>query len=58
MKTMMDQLEITIGDIQFVRDHSPQKALLKDFGYKYIGFTKMDAAEIRRIKKAAFTPVP
>ena len=29
-------------------------ASLKDFGHKCFGFTKMDAGEIRRIKKSAF----
>ena len=33
-------------------------ASLKDLGAKCFGFTKMDSAEIRRIKKAAFTPAP
>ena len=33
-------------------------ASLKDLGHKCFGFTKMDSGEIRRIKKAAFTPVP
>ena len=33
-------------------------ASLKDLGHKCFGFTKMDSAEIRRIKKAAFTPAP
>ena len=31
-------------------------ASLKDLGRKCFGFTKMDAGEIRRIKKAAFAP--
>ena len=31
-------------------------ASLKDLGHKCFGFTKMDAAEIRRIKKEAFAP--
>ena len=31
-------------------------ASLKDLGRKCFGFTKMDSAEIRRIKKLAFTP--
>ena len=31
-------------------------ASLKDLGHKCFGFTKMDAAEIRRIKAAAFSP--
>ena len=31
-------------------------ASLKDLGHKCFGFTKMDAAEIRRIKKTAFAP--
>ncbi|MBR4170398.1 MAG: ORF6N domain-containing protein [Kiritimatiellae bacterium] len=31
-------------------------ASLKDLGKKCFGFTKMDAGEIRRIKKAAFAP--
>ena len=31
-------------------------ASLKDLGAKCFGFTKMDAAEIRRIKAAAFSP--
>ena len=33
-------------------------ALLKDIGGKCFGFTKMDSREIRRIKKAAFSPTP
>ena len=31
-------------------------ASLKDLGHKCFGFTKMDAAEVRRIKKAVFSP--
>ena len=31
-------------------------ASLKDLGHKCFGFTKMDAAQIRRIKAAAFSP--
>ena len=31
-------------------------ASLKDLGSKCFGFTKMDSAEIRRIKTAAFSP--
>ena len=31
-------------------------ASLKDLGHKCFGFTKMDAAEIRRIKATAFSP--
>ena len=33
-------------------------ASLKDIGGKCFGFTKMDSREIRRIKKAAFSPTP
>ena len=33
-------------------------ASLKDLGGKCFGFTKMDPREIRRIKKAAFSPMP
>ena len=33
-------------------------ASLKDLGAKCFGFMKMDAAEIRRIKKSAFNPAP
>ena len=33
-------------------------ASLKDLGAKCFGFMKMDAAEIRRIKKSAFNPTP
>ena len=33
-------------------------ASLKDLGAKSFGFMKMDAAEIRRIKKSAFNPAP
>ena len=33
-------------------------ASLKDLGAKCFGFMKMDAAEIRRIKKSAFSPTP
>ena len=33
-------------------------ASLKDLGSKCFAFTKLDPADIRRIKKAAFHPAP
>ena len=35
---------------------SSVRASLKDLGHRCFGFTKMDAAQIRRIKAAAFSP--